>query len=259
MNSLFTSLPIKLVAISLLFTLPFSSSAETLWSDNSISYLKNTSEFELLENDNVNVITFEHVSGHNWGDTFFFIDRTTASSDATHGEFHSTYGELSPRLSLSYLSDEKLTFGPIKDLFIASTWEHNTGNNDGSGSSFNNYLVGIGAAWDINGFAFVNSNLYHVSNDDIDNDIQLTLSWGYPFTIGEQSFMFDGFFDWSSAVADHSAEFHLNPQLKWDLSHNFSKRKFIEVGIEYSYWHNKFGIGGLDNESVVSLLVKVHL
>lgn len=259
MNQLIKS---PLISLGLLCCLPcfvIPVYAETLWSDNSISYLKNTSDFELLENDNVNVITFEHVSGHNWGDTFFFVDRTTASSDANHGKFESTYGELSPRISLSYLSDEKLSYGAIKDIFIAGTWEHNTGNDDGFGFGFNNYLMGVGAAWDISGFDFVNTNLYHASNDDTDNDIQLTLTWGYPFSLGEQKFMIDGFFDWSSAADDHQAEFHLNPQVKWDLSHNFSKKKFLEIGIEYSYWHNKYGISGLDNESVISLLVKLHL
>jgi nucleoside-specific outer membrane channel protein Tsx len=259
MNNLLQTYSKKLAVMSILSSLAFLSSAQTLWSENSISYLKNTSDFELLGNDNVNVITFEHISGHNWGDTFFFVDRTTASSDANNGKFDSTYGELSPRLSMSYLTNKELTFGPIKDLYIASTWEHNTSNDNGVGFAFNNYLLGLGAAWDISGFAFVNTNLYHASNDNTDNDIQLTLSWGYPFSVGEQNFMLDSFIDWSSAVDDHSAEFHFNPQLKWDLSHNFSKRKVMEVGIEYSYWHNKYGINGLDNQSVVSLLVKLYL
>jgi len=259
MNNFIKSTSLSLATLCCISTLTTPVQAETLWSDNSISYLKNTSDFELLENDNVNVITFEHVSGHNWGDVFFFVDRTTASSDTDNGEFESTYGELSPRVSLSYLTNNKLAVGAVKDIFIASTWEHNTGNNDGFGFGFNNYLVGIGAAWDISGFAFVNTNLYHVSNDDTDNDIQLTVTWGYPFSLGKQNFMLDGFIDWSSAANDHRADFHLNPQLKWDLSQHFSKQKFLEVGIEYSYWHNKYGVDGLDNESVVSLLVKLHL
>jgi nucleoside-specific outer membrane channel protein Tsx len=259
MKNISKSLAIKLMTIALLPIFTTTANAETLWSDNSVSYLKNTRDFKLLENDSVNVITFEHISGHNWGDAFFFIDRTTASSDKTHGKFESTYGEFSPRLSLSYLSNKKLSVAVIKDLYIASTWEHNTGNNDGFGFGFNNYLIGIGASWNINGFTFVNTNFYHASNDNIDSDIQLTLTWGYPITVGTQKFMFDGFFDWSSVADDHLAEFHLNPQIKWDLSQNFSKRKFLEVGIEYSYWHNKYGISGLDNESVVSLLIKLHL
>ena len=82
---------------------------------------------------------------------------------------------------------------------------------------------------------------------------------GYPFGLGDQNFMLDGFVDWSSAVVDHSTEFHFNPRLKWSLSHNLSKKKVMEVGIEYSYWHNKYGINGLNNNSVVSLLFKLHL
>jgi nucleoside-specific outer membrane channel protein Tsx len=146
MNNLLQTYSKKLAVMSILSSLAFLSSAQTLWSESSISYLKNTSDFELLGNDNVNVITFEHISGHNWGDTFFFVDRTTASSDANNGKFDSTYGELSPRLSMSYLTNKELTFGPIKDLYIASTWEHNTSNDNGVGFAFNNYLLGLGAA-----------------------------------------------------------------------------------------------------------------
>jgi nucleoside-specific outer membrane channel protein Tsx len=235
------------------------SQAETFWSDNSISYLKNTSDFQLLKNDNINVLTFEHTSGHNWGDTFFFVDRITASKDSETGEHKETYGEVSPRLSLSYLTNNKLQFGPIKDIFIATTYEHSSVTDSGTGFGFNNYLLGIGTAWEVTGFTFLNTNLYYASNDDVDDDIQLTASWGYPISIGEQQFMFDGFFDWASSADDHSADFHFNPQLRWDLGANFGNKKFVEIGVEYSYWHNKFGINNLKNENVISAMVKIHL
>ncbi|MCO4798434.1 MAG: hypothetical protein KC484_04415 [Colwelliaceae bacterium] len=233
--------------------------AETLWSDNSLSYLKNTSDFQLITNDNINVITFEHASGHNWGDVFFFADRTTASADINHGERKETYGEVSARLSFSYLQGQPIAGDYLKDIYIASTYEHSTGTNNGSGFGFNNYLLGIGASWKLPKFSFVNTNIYYATNDKVDNDVQLTVSWGLPFTIGKQKFTFDGFFDWASAADDHTADFHFNPQLKWDLGHHFGKDKFLELGVEYSFWHNKFGINGLDDESVISALIKIHL
>lgn len=233
--------------------------AETLWSDNSISYLKNTSDFEVLKNDNINVITFEHASGHNWGDVFFFADRTTASKDANNARHEETYGEVSARLSLSYLTDSKLSMGPISDLYIAGTYEHDTGNKDGIGFGFNNYLVGVGASWDVQGFNYLSSNVYLAENDDTDNDYQLTVAWGYPVSFGKHDILIDGYLDWSSAADDHKADFHFNPQVRLDVGKYFGKAKFFEVGIEYSYWHNKFGISGLDNESTVSAMIKVHL
>jgi nucleoside-specific outer membrane channel protein Tsx len=248
------------IAITLsLLCLANSVSAETLWSDNSISYLKNVDDFQVLENDDVDVITFEHASGHNWGDVFFFVDRITASKDSNNGKYEETYGEASARLSLSYVTGNKLAIGPIKDLFIAGTYEHDTGNSDGFGFGFNNQLLGFGAAWDVKGFNYLDSNVYYANNDDTDNDYQLTVAWGYPIAIGDHDVMVDGFFDWSSAADDHKADFHFNPQVRLDVGKYFGKAKFFEVGIEYSYWHNKFGINGIDNENTVSAIVKVHL
>lgn len=233
--------------------------AETLWSDNSISYLKNTNDFQVLENDNINVITFEHASGHNWGDVFFFADRITASKDQNNSKHEETYGELEVRFSLSYLTDTKVAMGPLSDAFLVTTWEHDTGNKGGNGFGFNNYLLGIGASWDVAGFNFLKSNIYHVQNDDTDNDYQLTVAWGYPITIGKHDIIFDGYMDWSSAADDHKADFHFNPQLRLDVGKYFGKAKFVEVGIEYSHWRNKFGISGIDTENTVSAMVKVHL
>ncbi|UUO25064.1 hypothetical protein FGD67_19000 [Colwellia sp. M166] len=247
---------------SVLFTsivLTGSVNAKTLWSDNSISYLNNTNDYQVYENDNVNVITFEHASGHNWGDVFFFLDRITASEDDNHVRYEETYGEISARLSLSYLTGEKLAFGAISDLYIATTYEHDTGNSGGFGFGFNNYLVGVGASWDVSGFDYLQSNVYLAENDDTDNDYQLTLAWGYPIAIGNHDIIIDGYIDWSSAADDHKADFHFNPQIRLDVGKYFGKAKFFEVGFEYSYWHNKFGISGLDNENTLSAMVKVHL
>lgn len=249
------SIPVAFLSLALTASV----NAETLWSDNSISYLKNTNDFQVLENDNINVITFEHASGHNWGDVFFFADRITAGKDDNNGRYEETYGELSPRLSLSYLTDKKLAMGAVSDIFIATTYEHDTGNRDGNGFGFNNYLVGVGASWKLEGFNFFNTNFYKAYNDDIDNDYQLTVEYGFPINIGEHSIIIDGYLDWSSAADDHASDFHFNPQIRLDVGKYFGKPKFFEAGIEYSYWHNKFGISGIDNENTVSAMIKVHL
>jgi nucleoside-specific outer membrane channel protein Tsx len=165
------------IVVTLFFYFIPTSSAETFFRDNSISYLKNTSNFEVLENDDVNVITFEHASSHHWGDVFVFIDRVNASKDNNNPEFKQTYGEASARLSLSlsYLAKTKLSYGSIKDFYLATTWEHSTVADGSFGSGFDNYLVGIGSSWSIKGFNFVNANVYHANNENTDNDYQLTM------------------------------------------------------------------------------------
>ncbi|QBY05845.1 ion channel protein Tsx [Thalassotalea sp. HSM 43] len=235
--------------------------AEMFWSDNSISLLKNASEYEVNEHEDVVTVTLEHASGHNWGDLFFFADRLDYKQDSDNQAAKETYSELSPRLSLSYVTGNKLGYGIITDVFIASTWEHSTFESDGFSNSFDNYLLGLGADLKLPGFAYANINVYQANNEQTDNDQQLTLVWGYPFSLGNADFMFDGFIDWSSAEETHKADFHFNPQLRMDVGKYFDVPKKFEAGFEYSYWKNKFGLDypGLDTESTFSFLVKVHL
>ena len=257
MNTLFKTISSVLLAGASLVT--FNAQAEMFWSDNSISLLKNTSEFEVNQNEDVSVVTLEHASGHNWGDLFFFADRLDFKGDSKNAETKETYSELSPRLSLSYATGSKMEFGIISDVFVATTWEHSTLENQFFSQSFDNYLVGIGADLKVPGFAFFNVNLYQVNNELTDNDNQLTVVWGVPFSLGSADFMFDGYIDWSSAEETHAADFHFNPQLRMDVGKYFGVPKKFEAGVEYSYWVNKFGLTFPDTESVFSVMVKVHL
>lgn len=267
MNKTFKTL--SAVALAATSLISFSSQAEMFWSDNSISVLTNLGDYEVASNDDINVITLEHASAHNWGDLFFFADRLDYKEDSQSVAAKETYVELSPRFSLSYLSDSTLEFGIISDVFIATTWEHSTFDSDvimipglapiDIDNRFDNYLVGIGVDLKLPGFAYFNANLYQANNERTDNDQQLTVVWGLPFSLGSADFMFDGFIDWSSAQDTHAADFHFNPQLRLDVGKYFGVAKKFEAGVEYSYWHNKFGISGLDDESVASLMVKVHL
>lgn len=234
-------------------------SAQTIWSSNSLTYLKNTSDFEVLTNDDINVFTLEHASGHNWGDAFMFVDRIDAKADENAPTHKETYGEVSARLSLSYAFDSKVAYGPLKDVFIAGTYEHASISEPNFSTGFDNYLIGVGTSWEIPGFAFFGADVYQANNELTDNDTQLTITYGYPITMGEHKVMIDGYIDWSSSADDHAADFHFNPQVRLDVGNYFGKPNAVEVGIEYSYWHNKFGIAGIDDESVVSAIVKVFL
>ncbi len=217
-------------------------SAEMYWSNFSLSYL-NGKKYEVGDAKR-QVLTVEHASGHNWGDNFFFLDHTTTEHDNVDN-----YMELSPRLSLSYLSGSKLSAGFIKDVLLASTWE--------GGSSFNNYLYGVGLSLAIPGFKYFDMNVYKVSNDHIENDEQLSFDWGLPFTIGGAEFLYDGFLDWSSSAEDHAAEMNFTSQLKWNAGKLIDTKAPVYVGVEYAYWHNKYGIKDVD-EKCPSLLIKAH-
>lgn len=231
--------------------------AEMFWSDNSVSILHSADYLNPFSGEDMEytTMTLEHVSGHNWGDAFFFADRHHGKgSDA---DFAETYAELSPRFSLSSLSGAELKAGPIEDVFIATTYEFSSAN---SGFSQDNYLYGVGVKWSVPGFAFFNTNVYYANNSEKDNDMQLTVTYGVPFSLGEVDMMFDGYIDWSSAEETHGADLHINPQLRANIGKfmGITKSK-LEAGIEYSYWSNKFGVRTSENQSAVSGIIKFHL
>lgn len=217
-------------------------SAEQQWSDFSLSYLKG-SDYEVVDPDQ-QTITVEHVSGHNWGDNFFFVDRQKSDDGDT-----STYFELSPRLSLGYATGSDLSFGLVKDVFLAGTWE--------SGDGFDNYMAGLGVSLDLPGFQYANANFYQVNNDNTADDVMVTLTWGVPFTISDSEFLYDGFIDWSSAESDHASETNFTSQLKWNAGKLIGTKSPVYVGVEYSHWSNKYGIKGADERNP-SLLLKWH-
>lgn len=219
-----------------------SASAEMFWSDFSLSYL-NGKDLEFTPTGDMDVFTIEHASGHSWGDTFLFIDRTMPE-----GGNNSFYGEFSPRLSLGKLSGNELSFGPVKDVLLASTWE--------MGDGFDNFLYGVGFSLDIPGFSYFDINLYKVSNDTTDDDEQLTLTWAYPFSVGQQDFLIDGFLDWASSSSTNRSEMNFTPQIKWNVGKNFGMKTPLYAGIEYAHWNNKYG--STTDERAVSLLLKWH-
>ncbi|WP_027859671.1 DUF5020 family protein [Marinobacterium jannaschii] len=216
--------------------------AEMFWNDFSISYL-NGDNYEVGDPER-EVITFEHASGHSWGDTFLFVDRLKSDNGDTE-----TYFEFSPRLSIGNLSGSDLSFGPVKDVFLATTWE--------SGENFDNILYGIGFSFDAPGFNYLDANIYHASNENGEDDEQLTLTWGLPFNIAGGEFLYDGFLDWSTAKTGGSSEMNFTSQLKWNVAKALGHDARFYVGLEYAYWNNKFGITDIDERNP-SLLVKWH-
>ncbi|SHF92642.1 Nucleoside-specific outer membrane channel protein Tsx [Microbulbifer donghaiensis] len=240
--------------------------AEVLWQDNSLSLLSGGDykvDYSLGTDDSSRtVVTFEHVSGHSWGDFFMFADYLTSSADSKE-----LYTEVSPRLSLGKLSGRELAFGPVKDVLLASTLEF--GNMDdpnhltATGPHFTNKLAGVGFDLAVPGFSFVQANVYHRNNDDKADNEQLTLVWGLPFTLSGLDFLYDGFIDWSSASEDAHPSMNFTSQLKWDVGAQWGQPKSLYAGIEYAHWDDKFGIKdgtfGIDSdERNVNLLVKYH-
>lgn len=235
--------------------------AEKFFGSSSISIL-HSADYETFGDQEIEdtYFTFENATAHNWGGTFFFIDRNHGRGAATGDD--NVYGEFSPALSLGWATGNDLSFGPVKDVLLAGTYEF------GGGTEANNYLTGLGLAWDVPGFLYFNTMGYYVNNnadasgyEDPADDWQLTVTWGAPFEIGPARFLFDGYIDWSTAASDHASEFQFTPQFKLDLGNFAGNPGVLYAGIEYAYWNNKFGVGDddiMDTQSSVSALVKFH-
>jgi len=180
-------------------------------------------------------LTFEHVSGWTWGDLFGFVD-------VTH--FHhagvetAVYSEWNPRVSLSWLSGQQLTAGPIKDVLIATTFEVGDGDVE-------TLLIGPGTSWDLPGFDFFNLNLqYAIPRYGDSHGWQVTAAWAWRSPVAGSTFVFEGYTDWIPASrGGYHRNLHFNPQLKMDLGPWLNTEpEHLYVGVEYDFWSHKFGI-----------------
>ena len=228
------------------------SHAAPIWQDFSLTGLYGEN-YALPGHGNDNkqtTITAEYTAKLKYGDFFGFVDRTHNDIDK-----NATYFEASPRLSLGAVSGKKLEFGPVKDVLIAGTWE--------GGDNFNNYLYGVGFDLEIPYFQYAQLNFYRAHNDLMRNDYQMTFVYGIPFNVKSEEFLVDGFLDWSNTTKDSKdkpgsrSELNWTSQWKWNVGKHISPNTRLYLGIEYSRWHNKYGIPGL-KQNDVSALIKYH-
>ncbi|CAD5110248.1 outer membrane protein OmpK [Zestomonas carbonaria] len=280
------SLPTLMLAGGLAFGVPALAGDILHWQDNSLTYLYGENfqrlNFNEEEQRTQTTFTFEHASGWVWGDIFYFLDYMRADNLQSRGSFANGtfrqhekntfyYMEFSPRVSLSWLTGLDLSAGPIKDVKAAFTLEKGDG-----GPGTENYLYGIGLDWDVPGFAFLQTNLYqvkinkHVFFADPDSNgyaTQLTIAGAYPFAIGDQDFVVDGFIDWRSPSDDAGTQTSVGSsiQIKWDAGKQlFGEERKLYVGTEINMWHNKYGVKPVDgstdgfDQTAVQALVKYH-
>ena len=262
MNRITTSL---LLASGLLATGQALAGDLLQWQDNSLTYL-NGVDFK-VDPPKQQTVTFEHASGWSFGDLFIFVDGIKYNTEATNGagDGHSFYGEISPRLSFGKISGTDLSFGPVKDVLLAATYEF--GEDDVEA-----YLIGPAVDLNIPGFDYFQLNTYLRTPDgkrDGKNVWQITPVWSYTVPVGNSNVVIDGFIDWVvDNDKDYHANFHFNPQIKYDLAKGMGWGEKFYVGVEYDYWSNKYGIDhhsylgdevlGGTNQSAISLLVKAH-
>lgn len=226
----------KLLLAFVLFASSFGH-AEMFFKDQSVSLLSGD-DYEVGDAERY-VVTYEHFSAHSWGDVFAFVDRL---HDKNNGG-RETYSEISPNFVLTSFGD-----GLVKNIKLATTWELS--------EASDNLLLGLGSDFSLPGFSNFSVSVYQRFNDSGKDNQQVTIVWGVPFNLAGQDFKFDGFWDYTTEVADTTSS-NFTPQLKWDMAKVVGYSNKLYLGIEYVMWSDKFNIAGVD-ENNVNLLVKAH-
>lgn len=262
----------SLLLTSALCTLSSNAAAEQsplLWQNNSLTYLYG--QHYKVDPHIQQTLTFEHASGWSIGDLFLFVDSVHYNGGRNGANDSRTfYGEISPRLSLGKVLQKDFSFGPIKDVLLAATYEFGEDDVD-------SYLIGPSVDLDIPGFDYFLINLLLRETDGAragSNVWQITPVWSYTLPVGRSDIVIDGFMDWvvdndSNRHGDYHANLHFNPQIKYDLGKAMAwGEKQLYVGVEYDYWKNKYGIKdggfvsrqfvGSTDQNTASLLIKAH-
>lgn len=225
------------------------------WSDTEVQLLHGTKYHDNGNDTDITktLVTIQHVSGHEYGRNFFFVD--TYKSDSKDANSTEIYGEFYSTLSLGKTAGFSTAPGSlIKDLGLTAGINYGTKN---STLRPNPKVLMLGPTIDLNipGFTFFNVDIlaYRDSGSFNGNgggklcgetatSYQITPAWKMPFTLGSESFSFEGFVDFIGSHGTCATQVLAQPQLRWDVGRHFTKPNRVHLGFEYQYWNNKFGI-----------------
>ena len=242
--------------IFLLFLMLFSfPSLASLWSENELHIQQGKLNQPFADvsgtTSDTTIVTFQHASGWEYGQHFFFVDYASTEDD------DSLYAEWYPSLSTHPLFDS--TYGGVlKDISVVM------GVNMAPESDVFKYLPGVQLHLDVDGFQFLNLLIagYIDDSEGISaggapkegDSWMLDLAWRYPLAIKSQHFYIEGHVEYiderSSEIPGVTVESWVlaQAQVRWDAGNAFFDVKDrLFLGIEYQYWNNKLGTQEKDN------------
>ena len=195
-------------------------------------------------------ITLEHFSAGKIGELFFFVDFFRDEDGPTTNTRSDQYGEIYGFLSGRNLGLSFGDSGIVRDAGIE------LGLNQGT--DFTVLLLGPRVNFNVPGFSVLTFGVYAYDNIDdpfnrnLDTTYQATVVWVFPFQIGNQKFSTQGFVDFiGSQGSGVDNQILFSPQLRWDIGNAFGgKEGRLTLGLEYNHWENKFGVNGVDEDSL---------
>ncbi len=250
---------LRYTLIPLLCIWPITSQANIFdWSSTDVQYLQGDG-YHMPQNPHDisrSIITLNHVDGWAMGRNFFFMD-TWVSEQGEPSQVN-IYGEFYSYLSLSKMAGKKLSYGIFKDLNLAAGI--NAGENLGSDQSGPRVILyGANVDFNLPGFELFSVDfLRHdiLGPTPLGSSWQITPVWKFPFTLLGTHWSLEGFADFIGKKGSNYARNALaQPQIRLDVGDFFGVDDRLFVGIEYQYWHNKFGIKGLQESLPQALLI----
>ncbi len=218
------------------------------WSVTNISFLKGRGY--LLGEKKRTIATFDHSSGGKIGSHYFFFDVINPDSD-----FISIYGEWHPAFSLSNLFNQTDAIWKIDDILLVGEYDYGSS----PMSSFRRYYYGIGVRMDFESADYFNINFLYGGDPSVPGDTeQISVSWGFPFKLFRVHGIFSGYVDYIGSESYFVANIQTQPQLLVDIGRVMDFKNKVYFGIEYQYWHNKFGLKGI-TEKVPQLILSLNL
>lgn len=206
------------------------------------------------------ILNFTHVDSYAYGSNFFSADWLLSDSiDPAYGggtgaqEVYIVYRH---DLSLNKVTGTK-TFaiaGIIRDVAIHAGMDFNTKNTSfAPGKRL--LVVGPQLEFDVPGFFNVAFNYSREWNNngivgksvDFDPAFEIEAAWGFKFPACVTTVNVTGFFNYVAAKGRNGFgnqtkyEILTRPELLFDAGQPFGKKGFVELGVGYEYWLNKFG------------------
>lgn len=197
-------------------------------------------------------LTVEHAHGWRYGDNFFFVDLYN-HLPSRGGVNVEAYGEWYSTFSLNKI------FGWESPVPYVSDISFSAGVNAGSRPKADPYLAFLGGlrfTLDLPQFEYFQfyTQAYHIDRQS-SYGVQFTTVWSLPLDLAGWHFKFRGFMDITSP--GQTGDWHIltQPQFLLDLGAFKGIPDTWMVGVEWWYWHNKFGIPGANESAPQATLV----
>jgi nucleoside-specific outer membrane channel protein Tsx len=219
-------------------------------------------EPDIAEHVPKNIFTFENTAAGRWWSSYLFVDvlRSWSEADANAKE---VYGEWYPTLSLRGIAGKPRWTGVVRDIGITAGL--NTGVRSTGPSPFA-LLPGVTFDLKVPGFAFLSVGTFAYIDrgrfqgqptDCTATTYQITPSWSVPIPAGRTSLKLTGFADFIGRHANCESQMLTTPRLLLDLSDLWGTPGRVFIGADWVYWHNKYGIAGLEDNLILPVFVWV--